>query len=254
MSVPAPSMAFMPPISTPGQATPAVTGWDALRARAQAATAGLAAPPEPGPGVCASCRAPLRPGYARCFQCDRHAESAPGMLADAVAPVAYAPKGSRLARDLWLYKSGRPESAAAAAELRALLLVFLHDHGRQVWQRARMTVPTHACVVPSCRGRPGPHPLRVLLRGFLSLPWADLVTQPGANLWVRDLDPDRFRAPGPLTGAAVLLLDDTWTSGASVQSAAVALKRAGARSVAAVVLGRHGPPATGRQPGCRSIG
>ena len=241
-------MTLMPPTTTTRLGTAAATGWDALRARAQAATAGLAAPPEPGPGVCASCRAPLRPGYARCFQCDRHAETAPGMLADVVAPVAYAPKGSRLARDLWLYKSGRPESAAAAAELRALLLVFLHDHGGQVWRRARMTAPTHACVVPSCRGRPGPHPLRALLCGFLTLPWAELSTQPGANLWVRDLDPGRFRAPGPLSGAAVLLLDDTWTSGASVQSAAVALKRAGARSVAAVVLGRHASAQPGRRP------
>ena len=90
--------------------------------------------------------------------------------------------------------------------------------------------------------------LRVLLRGFLSLPWTELFTQPGANLWVRELNPDRFRAPGPLTSAAILLLDDTWTSGASVQSAAVALKRAGARSVAAVVLGRHGPPQPGGSP------
>ncbi len=63
------------------------------------------------------------------------------------------------------------------------------------------------------------------------------------------LDPDRFRAPRPLTGASVLLLDDTWTSGGTAQSAAVALKRAGARSVAAVVLGRH--VAAGAATGCR---
>jgi orotate phosphoribosyltransferase len=37
----------------------------------------------------------------------------------------------------------------------------------------------------------------------------------------------------------VLLLDDTWTTGASAQSAAMALRRAGAASVATVVLGRH---------------
>jgi hypothetical protein len=36
-----------------------------------------------------------------------------------------------------------------------------------------------------------------------------------------------------------LLLDDTWVSGGSAQSAAVALKRAGSRLVATVVLGRH---------------
>jgi hypothetical protein len=163
------------------------------------------------------------------------------MLADVVAPVAYAPKGSRLARDLWLYKSARPGAREAGAALRALLLVFLHDHGGRVWQQAGMIMPSHACVVPSSRGRPGPHPLQALLRGCLTLPWTVLHVQPGADLWARGLDPGRFRAPGPLTGAAVLLLDDTWTTGGSVQSAAVALKGAGARAVAAVVLGRHVP-------------
>jgi hypothetical protein len=219
--------------------------WDVLRAQASAVTAGLLAPPEPGPGVCASCRAPVGRGYARCFQCGLHADSAPGLLADVVAPVAYAPKGGRLARDLWLYKSARPGAGQAGAELRALLLVFLHDHGRRVWQQAGMTAPSHACVVPSCRGRAGPHPLRALLHGCLALPWTALITQPEAGLWARALDPDRFHAPRSLAGAAVLLLDDTWTSGGSAQSAAVALKRAGARSVATVVLGRHLPAGAG---------
>ena len=37
----------------------------------------------------------------------------------------------------------------------------------------------------------------------------------------------------------MLLIDDTWTTGASAQSAAAALKQAGAATVAAVVIGRH---------------
>ena len=240
-------MAPMRVTSAAGHLTPnpaVITSWDALRARARAVTAGLPAAPEPGAGACVSCRGPLRPGYARCFQCGLHAESAPGMLADIVAPAAWAPKGSHLARDLWLYKSVQPGAGEAGAGLRALLLVFLHDHGERIWRQAGMTRPTHACVVPSSRGRPGPHPLQALLGGFLAVPWTELHIRPGADLWARALDPGRFRAPGPLTGAAVLLLDDTWTSGGSAQSAAVALKCAGARSVAAVVLGRHVPAVT----------
>ena len=53
-------------------------------------------------GLCLVCRGPARSGYLRCFQCDLHAESAPGLLADVVAPAAYAAKGGPLARDLWL--------------------------------------------------------------------------------------------------------------------------------------------------------
>lgn len=224
-------------------------GWEILRARARAATAGLPAVPGPGPGVCATCLGPARRGFARCFHCGLHAESAPGVLADVVAPVACAPKGSRLATDLWLYKSERTGAREAGAGLLAMLLVFLHDKAPGLW-RAAATAPTCACVVPSGRGRPGSHPLQALVQGCLTLPWVALVARPGGDTWARALDPGRFRARRPLDGAAVLVLDDTWTSGSTAQSAAVALKRAGARWVAVVVLGRHLPPSpTSREGG-----
>lgn len=213
--------------------------WEVLRARARAATAGLPGVPEPGPGVCACCRGPAGPGFSRCFHCRLHAQCAPGLLADVVAPAACVPKGSGLARDLWLYKSARAGSREAGAALLALLLVFLHDEGERLWRRAGVAAPTHACVVPSGRGRPGRHPLRALVGDRLALPWTELAAPPGGDPWARDLDPGRFRARRPLPGAAVLLLDDTWTTGSTAQSAAMALKRAGAVSVAAVVLGRH---------------
>jgi hypothetical protein len=219
--------------------------WDILRARVRAATAGLPAIPEPGPGVCACCHGPSGRGFARCFHCCLHEESAPGLLADVVAPVACAPKGSRLATDLWLYKSDQPGAREAGETLLAMLLVFLREEGPRVWRRAGIPAPACACVVPSGRGRPGPHPLQALVRGCLALPWVPLLARPGADTWGRVLDPGRFCAPRPLTGQAVLLLDDTWTSGGSAQSAAVALKRAGARSVAVVVVGRHLPAITG---------
>jgi hypothetical protein len=47
----------------------------------------------------------------------------------------------------------------------------------------------------------------------------------------------------------VLLADDTWVSGGSAQSAAVALKLAGAARVAIVVLGRHLDPEDPRSHG-----
>jgi hypothetical protein len=165
------------------------------------------------------------------------------MLADVVVPVSYAIKGSRFAQNLWLYKSERDGAAAAQAALRALLLVFLHDHGPCVWRQAGITAPTRLAVVPSGRGRPGVHPLRRLISPQVALPWVGLAPRPGEEPPARDLAADGFRVAQRLTGSAVLLIDDTWTSGGSIQSAAVALRRAGARSVAAVVLGRHVNPA-----------
>jgi hypothetical protein len=223
--------------------------WAVLRGSVRAL--GLPVPPSAGAGLCLTCRGPARPGHARCFECGLHAESAPGLLADTVTPAAYAPKRGPLARDLWVYKSSRPEAGRAVSRLRALLLVFLHDHGWRAWGAAGLGPPTHVCVVPSGRGRPGPHPLQSLASGYLALPWVPLRHRPGADAGARWLDPDRFTVAGSLAGARVLLLDDTWVSGSSAQSAAVALRRAGCESVATVVLGRHlaaGDPPPGRRP------
>jgi hypothetical protein len=233
----------VPPATPLAPATPAGPAgpggsWEVLRARVRG-TPELFVPPPAGAGICALCRGPVRGGHGRCFHCNLHAESAPDLLADAVTPIAYARKGGPLARDLWVYKSALPQARQAATRLLTLLLVYLHDHGRQAWRPAGPAGPTHACVVPSGRGRPGPHPLKALVSGYLRLPWARLDQRPGADAWGRCLDPERFRAPPSLAGARVLLLDDTWVSGAAAQSAAVALKRAGCRSVATLVLGRH---------------
>ncbi len=55
-----------------------------------------------------------------------------------------------------------------------------------------------------------------------------------------------MRVGDPVAGGDVLVVDDTWVSGGSAQSAAAALKLAGARRVAVVVLGRHVNPADPR--------
>jgi hypothetical protein len=260
LSAPGPNIRAMPtappsrlPTRTAPAAAPGAAVRAALRARVLARIPDLLVPPEAGgptaplagghrpkpAGLCAACRGPARSGFTRCFHCDLHAESAPGLLADAVAPIAYAPKGGPLARDLWLYKSGRPGAGEAATGLLALLLMYLHDHRGHAWRRAGLPPPTHVSVVPTGRGRPGPHPLQALAARYLALPWANLTQRPGADAWGRCLDPERFQLRRPLEGARVLLLDDTWVSGGAAQSAAVALKLGGCRSVVTVVLGRH---------------
>src|ERR1700730_6867260 len=110
--------------------------WQDLRARTAQHAISLRAPAAPGPGLCGVCWAPVGPGYTRCFQCELHAESVPGGLAAVVVPIAYSVNGIGLARDLWLYKSARDVAPAARSALRALLLVFLRDHGRCVRRKA----------------------------------------------------------------------------------------------------------------------
>jgi hypothetical protein len=163
------------------------------------------------------------------------------MLADAVVPVSYAVKGGGHAARLRSYKTDTTGAAAAGASLQALMLVFLHDHAACIWRYAAMPAPTRLAVVPSGQGRPGPHPLLGLLSRPLALRPVTLAARPGERPG-RELNPRRFRAESPLPGASVLVVDDTWVSGASAQSATVALRAAGACHVAVVVLGRHVDP------------
>ncbi|MFI6098404.1 ComF family protein [Lentzea sp. NPDC051213] len=55
----------------------------------------------------------------------------------------------------------------------------------------------------------------------------------------RKMRPAQYEVAADVEERSILLVDDTWTSGASLQSAAVALKRAGATRVVGLVIGRH---------------
>ena len=200
---------------------------------------------------CRTCRGPVQAGFARCYQCDLAHARCGGLLADVVAPVAYAVKGGRLAGDLWRYKSGAAGATEAGARLTAVLARFLREHSDQVWRAAGMAVgPELAAIVPSGQGRPGPHPLLGIVASCVDVPIVPLSAAPGAAARARGLADGMavgwLTVGGAVAGADVLLVDDTWVSGASAQSAAAALKAAAARRVALVVIGRHVDPADPR--------
>jgi hypothetical protein len=192
---------------------------------------------------CRTCRGPAKDGFARCYQCDLASSQVGGLLADAVAPIGYAVRGGRLAGDLWRYKSDCVDAGPSAARLRDTLAAYLGDHGESVWRAAGMADgPRSVAVVPSGRGRPGGHPLLGLVGSCVDLPLVGLSIAPREAAHVRGVDPRWLRVEGRVAGADVLVVDDTWVSGGSAQSAAAALKLAGARRVAIVVLGRYVNP------------
>jgi hypothetical protein len=197
---------------------------------------------------------PAGAGFARCYQCELALSEAGGLLADVVAPTGYAVRGEPLADDLRRYKSDRADAAAAVGRLGERLAAFLAEQGPSVWEAAGMTArPQVVAVVPSGQGRAGVHPLVNLVRSRVELPLAGLaVAVPEAH--ARGVNPgwvhvaDRMDGGGApvLDDADVLVVDDTWVSGGSAQSVAAALKLAGARRVAVVVIGRHVNPADPR--------
>ena len=96
--------------------------------------------------------------------------------------------------------------------------------------------------VPSTRGR-DQHPLPRILTDIVkptSGRYVELLRpNPDYPEGSRDAHPDRYHTDRRLQDEPILLIDDQWTSGGHAQSAACALKLAGAGSVAVVVLGRH---------------
>jgi hypothetical protein len=121
---------------------------------------------------------------------------------------------------------------------------FLGQHETHVAQAVGVPRFDVVTTVPGTRSRADAHPL-VRIVGTLVGQTRDryqplLTLGPDASVEGRVVLVNRFRAAQAITGqSAVLLLDDTWTTGGRAQSAAIALRDAGAARVAVVVLGRH---------------
>jgi hypothetical protein len=203
--------------------------------------------------VCRTCRGPVQHGFARCYQCELAYSDAAPLLADVVVPLGYAIKGGQLAGDLRRYKSERDVAGTAGEageRLRSTLLTFLRDHGACVWLAAGMPgAPGAVAVVPSGQGRPGRHPLTAIVGTCVELPSIELSVVPALTGHTRGVSVGWLRVSSRVRAHSVLVVDDTWVSGGSAQSAAAALKLAGAARVAVVVLGRHLDPADPRSAG-----
>ena len=194
--------------------------------------------PRSGPGVCDRCF-DFTPSHQRCHRCSRadHALSA-------FAPISYSVGGEQLHQALLGYKRLKGRVARQIErELGAVLWRFLALHERCVAKAAGVERFEMVATVPSGdRDRDLDHPMRGIV-GDLVGPTHDrhklLLTRSEADTPGRRIDADKFKSLRALDGEPVLLVDDTWTTGASARSAAAALRRAGAGAVAAVVIGRH---------------
>lgn len=93
--------------------------------------------------------------------------------------------------------------------------------------------------------RPGVHPFAEITRAAGAMGEATLTPAPTA-LCDRVVRADKFTlTPGRVDGRHVLVLDDMWTTGSNAQSAALALRRAGAAAVSVMVLARWLNPGYG---------
>ncbi len=196
----------------------------------------------PGPGVCRICRGTAKSGYPTCWQCQEAAKILGDGAADAVIPVSLALKNEQYANELWRYKNAAgPQRQYFRMGLAAVLWRFLALHEDCIAGHCALPGFDVVTTVPSTSGRED-HPLRTMVAHVVGATrdrHRDLLTpsQDAAALG-RTASSSRYTSSA-LWGENVLLVDDTWTTGHHAQSAAAALKAAGAGSVAIVVLGRH---------------
>jgi hypothetical protein len=182
-----------------------------------------------------------------CFACRVVARRLGRPLAP-VVPAHLCPLPGPLYTVLLGYKESPVAEARShfGAIVRALVRAYLEGHGSRLHAALRGSIDVVA-LVPSTH-RPGPAPLAlgtgiagVVEEVLPTARWAPALLgraerrdgwPPVAHMRP---DPAAFTVPSPaqapLRGARVLLLDDTYVSGARAQSAAAALGRAGARTV-----------------------
>jgi predicted amidophosphoribosyltransferase len=193
--------------------------------------------PRPGPGVCDRCFN-LTDGFDRCYAC----ANCEGAL-DAVAPISYSVAHEQLHHALAAYKRLSGEVARRLClQLGAVLWRYLAMHERCLAAAASAKFALVTTVPSGDPAREESHPLAWIV-GEVVEPtrarYEPLLRRSDAAVVLRAFDPAKFRPLRSLDGESVLLVDDTWTTGASAQSAAAALKTAGAGTVAVVVIGRH---------------
>jgi predicted amidophosphoribosyltransferase len=194
--------------------------------------------PRPGPGVCRQCFN-FTDGYHRCFVCTRH----PSVL-DLMVPISYSVAHEQLHHALASYKRLTGEVARRLSlQLAAVLWRFLDSHEDCVARPAGAdafplitTVPSGDQIRDEC------HPLHWIvseLVGPTRNRYEQLLRPSEAAVEQHRFSREKFVALRALGGEPVLVIDDTWTTGANAQSAAAALRDAGAGQLAAVVIGRH---------------
>ena len=184
--------------------------------------------------VCTTCRAPVSPGYERCRPCT----TAPEQAVPACAGfVIYAIKDAQSGTDMHRYKSTPPSVSAIVAARGMVRRAFDHlDCLERITGRAVDTL----AVVPSRShyqaGKPSTLQSLVESQAPINLPLCSLTPSSSTPHKDRVVKPDVFVVKG--NGEHVLVIDDTWVSGASIMSAVWSLHQAGSPTVSTLCLAR----------------
>jgi hypothetical protein len=195
----------------------------------------------PGREVCQVCCGALEARPPLCGSCKRITRAL-GEPLRPVTPISLTTQDASLYAALRQYK-GRSNSITDRQQLRLSRLVgeFLASHSRCVAPSGFDVVT----VVPSSLVTSQAHPLVRILEMVGTVDEVEELLTTVAGRIARNVpDPGAYRCPAErVMGRRVLLMDDTYTTGAHLHSAASALAEAGASDVHLLVIGRYQDPA-----------
>ncbi len=196
--------------------------------------------PRVGDGICDRCHRPPNPPYTRCWSCEQ-VEGQVSQPCSLIVPISLYEVGFQLHYQLKHYKDDDGSKMAwdFLVKTAALLGYFLQQHDGCIATAAGggWDIITS---VPSSIDRPGEHSLATAIKLVPSLreQYEPLLRRGSAPTQHNTASDDGYEPLHPLGGERVLLVDDTFTSGARAQSAASALNNAGATVAAIVPIGR----------------
>lgn len=214
----------------------------ALKALAPADIGILRRVPRPAAWRCPNCCGPMRPGFNECYGCRRLWGQAPSELFGHIVPVTTSPEGGAWYSALVSYKhTDKSRWPLMATITGAFMEVHRGDMADLLGGDSELL-----CVVPSTRGAGGEKQPLFQVAKLIStrgdgLPQARAVLAHAGH-------PKRRNAYNPkmftvvkrnlVRGRRILLLDDSWASGATMVSAAGALLDARAMSVVLLPIAR----------------
>lgn len=182
--------------------------------------------------ACEFCALPIDAAYTVCVQCHRRSRSP---VADRAGFLVYADEPS--SQTYWVMRGYKETRTRAAFEpiVQALLAVGLRGHFACATKLAG--TGNHGwAVVPSTKGRTV---FVDLVRGLTTSPSSEIRVSPIGRQPDRVLNPASWVIEStPSLPEHVVVIDDSWVSGASSQSLAVTLKQAGVHQVSILSVAR----------------
>ena len=200
-------------------------------------------PPEGTRGACDFCLGTCGLGYSLCHKCDRdwfpqlpEVEDACDLIVPCTVAISPSPWYTAMSQ----YKRGsRRDDILLVARV---LNVWLRNHMGRVTE-AIEGPPTMAAVVPSTSAlMPTPLYQIVSQQPMLRAPVSSSAVKyvdPSVSWKRKYLSPESFSVDSEeVSGQRMILVEDTWVTGSTALSAAIAIRRAGADKLALIMIAR----------------